>query len=370
MKEEKNDVKNLSGGSKRVLIVDDEQGIRKLLYQRLSSEGYQCQEAGNATQALEELKSNAVELMLLDIKMPGKSGVELLPEIKAGYPDVAVLMATAITDANTAIQCMKQGAYDYLTKPFNLDEVVLSVERALEKKRLEIENRDYQQHLEERVEAQARKIRAAFLSALMALAHALEAKDRYTNGHSQRVARISVAIAKELDMSRDSVERVRVAGLIHDIGKIGVRESILNKTGKLTDEEFQHIKEHPETGEHILNPIVDDNEILRIVRNHHEHYDGTGFPDALSGEQIPLGARILAVADAYDAMTSERPYRRAMSAQTACAEIERGKGAQFDPEVADAFLKTENRQPLSVGGLASKGCEIRQGCEMLKLQRC
>jgi putative two-component system response regulator len=324
----------------RILIVDDEVVIRSFLHRELSGEGYHCQEARSADQALDRLRSNAVELVILDIKMPGKLGTDLLPEIKTSYPDTAVIMATAVTDTNIAIQCMKQGAYDYLTKPFSLDEVILSVDRALERRRLELENRDYQQHLEQKVEEQAKKIRASFLSAITALAYALEAKDKYTSGHSQRVAGISVAIAKELGMPQDSIDKIRLAGLVHDIGKIGIKESILNKTGKLTDEEYQHIKSHCEAGEHILIPIVEDEEILKAVRHHHERYDGRGYPDGLSGEQIPLGARILAVADAYDAMTSERPYREAMSAESACTEIERGKGVQFDPQVANAFLRT------------------------------
>jgi len=325
---------------KTILIVDDKEAIVRLLHQKLSGEGYRCEAAGSAEQALDRLRSNAVELVILDIKMPGKSGTELLPEIKASYPDTAVIMATAVTDTNIAIECMKQGAYDYLTKPFDLDEVVLSVDRALEKRRLELENRDYQQHLEQKVEEQAKKIRVSFLSAITALAYALEAKDKYTSGHSQRVAEVSVAIAKELGMPQDSIDKIRLAGLVHDIGKIGVKESILNKAGKLTDEEYQHIKSHCEAGEHILIPIVEDEEILKTVRHHHERYDGRGYPDGLSGEQIPLGARILAVADAYDAMTSERPYREAMSDETACIEIERCKGIQFDPRVVDAFLRT------------------------------
>jgi putative two-component system response regulator len=329
----------MTGKQATILIVDDEKAVRRLLYQKLSGEGYRCEEADSAEQAVDKLRNNAVELGLLDIKMPGKSGTELLPEIKANYPDTAVIMATAVTDIHIAIQCMKQGAYDYLTKPFNLDEVILSVDRALEKRRLELENRDYQQHLEQRVEAQARKIRASFLNAVTALAYALEAKDKYTSGHSQRVAETSVAIATELGMPQDSIEKIRLAGLIHDIGKIGVRESVLNKPSGLTEEEFQHVKYHPEIGEHILTPIVEDEEVLKMVRHHHEHYDGTGFPDGLSGEQIPLGARILALADSYDAMTSERPYREAVGVRTACAEIERSKGTQFDPEVADAFLR-------------------------------
>lgn len=324
-----------------ILIVDDEEGVRRLLKRKLLSQGYRCEEAGSAYQALDELRNKAIGLVILDIKMPGKSGVQLLPEIRASYPDTMVIMATALTDTSTAIYCMKQGAYDYITKPFNLDEVVLSVDKALEKRRLVLENRDYQQHLEQKVEEQARKIRASFLNAITSLAYALEAKDKYTSGHSQRVAEISVAIARDLGLPQDSINKIELAGQVHDIGKIGVRESILHKLGKLSAEEFQHIKYHCEVGGRILTPIVEDEEILKIVRHHHERYDGNGYPDGLFGEAIPLGARILAVADSYDAMTSERPYRQAMSAETACAEIGHGKGTQFDPEVADVFLRAQ-----------------------------
>ena len=328
----------MSGKQEGILIVDDEEIIRKLLHQTLSKEGYQCQEAGSADQAVDKLLNNRIALVILDIKMPGKSGTELLPEIKLRYPDTAVIMATAMTDTTIAIQCMKQGAYDYLTKPFNLEEVILSVERALEKRRLELENRDYQLHLEQKVEEQARKIRTSFFHAITALVYALEAKDVYTGGHSQRVTEMSVAVARELDMPQNSIDKIRLAGLVHDIGKIGIRESVLTKPARLTDEEFQHIKYHCEIGERILNPIVDNEEILMMVRHHHERYDGAGYPDGLSADQIPLGARIIAVADSYDAMTSERPYREAMSTEAACAEIKRCKGTQFDPKVAEVFL--------------------------------
>jgi putative two-component system response regulator len=326
-----------------ILIVDDEEMIRRLLTARLSPEGYHCQQAGNAAQALQKLKSDSIELVILDIKMPGKSGAELLPVIKAKYPDTAVIMATAISDASTAINCMKAGAYDYITKPFNLDEVSLSVNRALEKRRLELENRDYQQHLEQKVEEQSKKIRAAFFNAVTALAYALEAKDVYTSGHSQRVTEISVAIAEEMGLSRKDVERIRLAGLVHDIGKIGVREEVLNKPGSLSEEEYKHVRLHSETGERILIPIVDDEEIIKAVRHHHERYDGWGYPDGLRGEQIPRMARIIAVADTFDAMTSERSYRQAMTKEEACAEIERCSGSQFDPAVAEAFLKVWQR---------------------------
>lgn len=332
----------MAGEQARVLIVDDEKVIRRLLHQKLSREGYQSLEAVSAEQALNKLRNNAIGLVILDIRMPGKSGIELLPEIKASYPDTAVIMATATTDINVAIRCMKQGAYDYITKPFNLEEVILSVDRALEKRRLKLENKEYQQHLEEKVAEQAKKIRTSFLGAITALAYALEAKDKYTSGHSQRVADIAVAIAKETGLSPEIIDKVKLAGLLHDIGKIGVMESVLNKAGSLTDEEFRHIQEHPETGEHILAPIADDEEILRLVRGHHERYNGSGYPDRLKDTHIPLGARILAISDAYEAMTSERPYRKAMSDKAACTEIERGKGIQFDPEIADTFLRNKD----------------------------
>jgi len=338
-----------------ILIVDDEEAVRRLLHRALSREGYLCQEVANAQQAVNKLQSDAFGLVLLDIKMPGKSGVELLPEIKASFPDIAVVMATATNDIDVAVQCMKQGAYDYISKPFNLDDVILSVERVLEKKRLEIQIKEYQQHLEEKVAEQAEKIRASFLSAITALAYALEAKDKYTSGHSRRVADIAVAIAKTMNLPQEFTDKLKVAGLLHDIGKIGVMESILNKPGRLTDEEFQHIHKHSETGEHILAPVVDGEWILRFVRSHHERYNGAGYPDGLKDTEIELGARILAVADAYEAMTSERPYRKAMSDDTACSEIEHGKGTQFDPKVADAFLKSRNALKLS--SLTAEGRE-------------
>jgi response regulator RpfG family c-di-GMP phosphodiesterase len=338
----------MTGKRVTILITDDELAIRRLLKQRLTSEGHECLEAGSASRALDELQNNEVELVILDIKMPGKSGVQLLPEIRAGYPDAMVIMATAITDTSTAIHCMKLGAYDYITKPFDLDEVVLSVDKALEKRRLQLENRDYQQHLEQKVTEQAKKIRSAFFNAITALVFALEAKDKYTSGHSQRVSEISVAIARELGLPQEDVNKIELAGRVHDIGKIGVRESVLNKPSWLSDDEFQHVKYHPEAGERILAPIVEDREILQIVRHHHERYDGAGYPDGLSGDEIPLGARILAVADSYDAMISERPYRGAMGVETACAEIEWSRNTQFDPEVAEAFLRIRGSSAMSL----------------------
>ncbi|MBN1862172.1 MAG: response regulator [Dehalococcoidales bacterium] len=327
-----------NGKEATILIVDDEAAVRKLLKRALSSRGYTCRESGNAAEALNQLKDDSVGLVLLDVKMPGKTGVELLPEIRGKHPDTVVIMATGIADTEIAVECMKRGAYDFIAKPFNIDEVVVSVRRALEKRRLELANRFYQQHLEQRVAEQAEKIRASFLNTIASLACALEAKDRYTSGHSQRVAQISEEIAREMGLPEATIEKIRFAGQLHDIGKIGVRETVLNKPGRLTDEEFEHMGTHPEIGEHILAPALDDAEILGIVRHHHERYDGNGYPDRLAREEIPLGARVLAVADAFDAMTSERPYRETPGPEIAVAEIERGAGSQFDPKVVAAFM--------------------------------
>lgn len=201
---------------------------------------------------------------------------------------------------------------------------------------------EYRHHLEEKVAEQSGKIRGSFLNAVRSLAYALEAKDSYTSGHSQRVADIAAAIARELGLPEENVDRIILAGLVHDIGKIGVKESVLNKPGRLTDEEYSEVQKHSEIGERILSPIAGDEDILQFIRNHHGYFDGRGYPDLLKGYQIPLGARILAVADAYEAMTSERPYRKAMTDEVACAELERCKDTQFDPEIVDAFMRCKD----------------------------
>jgi len=322
-----------------LLIVDDEAAIRSLLRQKLSREGYRCEEADSAEQALNTLKNSPIALVILDIKMPGKSGIELLPEIKSGYHNTAVIMATAVTDVNVAIQCLKQGADDYLCKPFNLEEVSLAVQRALEKRRLKLEIREYQQFLEEKIEEQTGEIRKIFLGAIEALVSALEAKDKYTGGHSRRVTEIALALGNELGLSARDMEELRWGSLLHDIGKIAVDQLIQNKPGKLTPEEYEHIMTHAHIGAEIVRPIV-NGKIIEMIEHHHDHYDGSGLHQVIAGNDIPLGARILAVADAFDAMISDRPYRSAMSITEIVAEIKRCAGTQFDPVVVNAFLNT------------------------------
>jgi len=337
----------MTAKQENILIVDDEQTIRRLLKQMLSNEGYHCQEAGNAEEALEKLRNNAISLVLLDIKMPGKSGIELLPEIKTGYSDTAVIMATAVNDISVAIQCLKHGADDYICKPFNLDEVSLVVQRALEKRHLQLKIREYQQHLEETVEEQTGEIRRLFLGAIEALVFALEAKDRYTGGHSRRVTSIALALGEELVLSPDDMEDLRWGSLLHDVGKIAVDPLIQNKPGKLTQEEYEHIMIHAHVGAGIVQPVVNE-KVVKMIEHHHDRYDGKRLHQATVGSDIPLAARILAVADSFDAMTSDRPYRPAMSIEEALDEIKRCMTTQFDPVVASAFLKIMSRKSKSL----------------------
>jgi putative two-component system response regulator len=324
----------------KILIVDDEAAIRRLLRQKLSKEGYQCEEAGSSDETMEKMKTFSANLIMLDMKMPGKSGMELLPELKAAFPDTAVIMATAVAEADLAIQCMKLGADDYITKPFNLDDITSNIEKTLDKKILELKIRDYQDQLQQKVEHQTKEIRRIFLGSIESLVFALEAKDKYTAGHSRRVTEIALTIGQQLELSKDDLEDLRWGSLLHDVGKIAVDHFIQNKLGKLTSQEYEHVMIHTQVGAGIVRPVVNE-KVVAIVEHHHDHYDGTGLHQVIAGQDIPLSARILAVADAFDAMTSDRPYRQAIPEKEAWQEIRRCSGTQFDPAVVTAFLKTE-----------------------------
>lgn len=345
-------IKGMLEQQETLLIVDDEPAIRSLLRQKLSREGYLCQEASDAERTLNMLATSSIALVILDIKMPGKSGIELLPEIKSVYPDTAIIMATAINDINVAVECLKQGADDYICKPFNLEEVSLAVRRALDRRRLQLELRGYQQFLEEKVEEQTGEMRKLFLGAIEALVSALEAKDKYTGGHSRRVTEIALALGNELGLSAKDMDDLRWGSLLHDIGKIAIHQVIQNKPGKLTSEEYEHIMTHTHVGALIVRPLV-NGKISEMIEHHHDHYDGSGLHQVIAGSGIPLGARIIAVADAFDAMTSDRPYRSTMSVAEAVHEIKRGAGTQFDPAIITAFIKTVGRVTTQARSLKS-----------------
>ncbi|OLC08155.1 MAG: hypothetical protein AUH41_08875 [Gemmatimonadetes bacterium 13_1_40CM_66_11] len=324
----------------RCLVVDDEPRLRRVLVRLLEGEGFACAEAGSGVEALRELEKGAVPLVISDLRMPEMDGVTLLREITTRWPETAVIVVTAVAEVESAVACLQMGALDYVAKPFHLDEVRARVSQALDKRRLIIENRNYQQGLEERVEAQARRIEELFLEGVHALVFALEAKDAYTRGHSMRVANYSVEIARALGLDKDLIDTIALGAELHDVGKIGVSESVLHKAGKLTDAEYHHIMEHTVIGARILGPLMRDAPgALSIVRSHHERLDGTGSPDSLKGDQIPFEARLVSVADAFDAMTSVRPYRPSLPVKHAMRELEEGQGVQFDAEIVKAFLR-------------------------------
>ena len=335
---------------RRCLVVDDEPRLRQVLVRLMEADGFTCAEAGTGVEALAQLAREEFPLVVSDLRMPQMDGFELLQQVRARHPDTAVVMITAVADVVVAVRCVAIGAMDYLTKPFHLEEVRARVRQAMEKRRLLLENRDYQQRLEEKVRAQARRLEDLFFASIQSLAQALEVKDAYTRGHSSRVSQYSVVIAHAMGLDDDTVRQVELGGHVHDIGKIGVREAVLNKHGPLTDEEYRHIMSHPVVGWEILRPLLRETPLaLDIVRSHHERVDGTGIPDGLAGDEIPLAARIAAVADSLDAMTSGRPYRaRSMTLGDALAEIRRCAGTQFDPDVVHAFGTAVERGQIAI----------------------
>jgi putative two-component system response regulator len=322
-----------------ILIVDDEKTVRRSLNRCLSLRGFCCAEAGNADEALQAMKNQPADLIILDIMMPGTSGKELLPHLRETFPDTAVVMATAVVEPDTIVECMKNGAHDYITKPFDVDQLVTNINTVLEKRRLELNLREKRQVLEGKVEEQARDLQKLFIDAVESLVGALEAKDKYTAGHSRRVTKIALDTAMAMGLKDEDLENLHWAALLHDIGKIGIDPTVQNKPDELTPQEYDYVLTHCVIGPGIVQPLVNE-KIIEIIRHHHDSYDGNGLNQKVTGEAIPLGARILTVADSFDAMTSDRPYRTSMPVTQAITEIIRCAGTQFDPAVVKAFLKT------------------------------
>ena len=334
-----------------VLVVDDEEPIRNALKKFLNQQGYDVVTAGSGDEALRVLQRQKVSVVLLDVRMPGKSGIDLVPQVLELEPSLAVLMLTAVNDATTAALCMQRGAMDYLTKPIDLSDLARAILRAIRRRDSQIEQANLNQWLKEEVAvrtAELRRERAKLerlsVATLEALVNALEAKDPFIRGHSARVADMGAMVAAELGMSDEQIEQVRMGGRLHDIGKIGIREDILSKEGPLTAEEYELVKQHVVIGSQILSPLAHLGEIIAFVRSHHERWDGQGYPDHLKGEEIALGARVRAAAEIYDALTTARPYQEKMPPDVAVERMRDLAGSVLDPTVYQALEAAVRRR--------------------------
>ena len=334
----------MSGDPKsRILIVDDEPDITEILSDLLG-DNHECTTANSAEAALELLAANAFELVVSDITMPGMSGLEMLPRAKSISPNTVVVMISGMQTVESAIGALRLGGFDYLMKPFDLRQVEAVVKRALEHHELIVAKQRYENHLEELVEQRTAELdlalnslEDAYRSTLKALTAALETRDSETHGHSERVVTYSLRLGREYGLSAEQMKALEFGSLLHDIGKIGVPDLILRKPAKLTDEEWVLMREHPLHGQQILRGIEFLVGPARVVAQHHEKWDGSGYPLGLQGDDIDLCARIFSVADAFDAITSDRVYRRGKSYQEAADELDEWAGRQFDPKVVEAF---------------------------------
>jgi putative nucleotidyltransferase with HDIG domain len=329
----------------KILVVDDEEAIREVISTLLMAQGYACTVCPNGRAGLEAFRKDSFDLVLSDIVMPEMDGLKLLGELRMEDPDVPVIMVTAMHDISIALEAIRSGAYDYILKPFEKDQLHLSVRRALEHRQLVLENRSYQSDLEHLVAERTQQLSIALQDleqsydyTLEALGGALDAKDAETEGHCQRVTAFTITIAKAMGVDKGLLRHIARGAFLHDIGKMGVPDSILRKPGPLTEEERAVMRKHCEIGFAVLERIPFLKEAAEIVLSHQECYDGSGYPRGLKGDQIPLGARIFAVADTLDAMISDRPYRKALPISAAREEIRRYSGRQFDPQVVQVFL--------------------------------
>jgi putative nucleotidyltransferase with HDIG domain len=332
--------------AERILVVDDEDAIREIVSAMLTTSGYLCQQAASGLQALALLNSGeGFELVLSDLMMADMDGIGLLERTKEKYPEMPVVMVTAVHDISVALAAIRNGAYDYLLKPFEREQLLATVRRALENRRLKLENRTYQTNLESLIDARTKQLKAAIAGlersydiTLEALGDALDLKDAETEGHSKRVTAFTIAMARAKGLSNDEIRVIARGAFLHDIGKMAIPDAILRKPGALTPEEVSIMREHCYHGYQMLRKIPFLAEASDIVYSHQEKWDGTGYPRGLRGTAIPLGSRIFSVADTLDAITSDRPYRPSQTLQAAKEEIKRFSGRQFDPEVVEVFL--------------------------------
>lgn len=335
----------LRGGGERILVVDDEAPIRALLARHLEQQNFQTETASTGVKALETLAHAPFDLVLSDIRMPEMDGLSLLGEIGRRYPRVGVVMLTGCEDVSMAVTAMKAGALDYIVKPFSLENVDTSIRLALERQRQSLARAEHVRHLEEAVERQTTQLRQvlsdlhdASETTLDALVAALDAREHETKAHSKRVGEYAVHLAGEMGIRGPELDVIRRGAMLHDIGKIGVPDRILLKPDRLTEAEWRDMRRHPEIGHWIVSGIEALRPAAEIVLCHHERFDGRGYPRGLKGENVALGARIFSVVDSLDAITSDRPYHRGESYESARREIAAHAGTQFDPAVVERFL--------------------------------
>ena len=331
----------------RILVVDDDEPVREIVSAMLSSAHYQTRQAASGFEALDLLGSGEeFDLMISDLLMPEMDGIALLERTKERFPSMQVVMVTAVHDIQVALQAIRNGAYDYLMKPFEREQLLGVAGRALEKRRLQRENDAYRTNLETLVAARTQQWKTALADlersydiTLEALGDALDLKDAETWGHTKRVTAFTIAIARKMGLAKESISVIARGAFLHDIGKMAIPDKILNKPGKLTSEEVEIMKEHAYLGYKIVSKIPFLAEAAEIVYAHQERYDGTGYPRGLKGDDIPLGSRIFSIADTLDAITTNRVYRRAQVFEAAREEIKNWSGRQFDPRIVKVFLE-------------------------------
>src|SRR6185503_3312750 len=340
-----------------ILIVDDEQVIRRLLTDCFEGSHW-CATAATAEEAIEQLDSGSFNLVLSDITMPGKSGLELCAYVQEAHPQTVVVMMSAMTGIDYVVEAMRVGAVDYITKPVDLRRVTMAVDRALRYQRAVVDKQRYEQILEERVRIRTAELRSAnedlkfmvdtlygnYRATLRGLAGTLEARDIETRGHSDRVVAYSMRLGEKMGLTSTDLIALEQGALLHDIGKVGVPDAVLLKPGSLTTEEWVRMREHVSHGLRIIDGVEFLAGARWVVGQHHEKYDGSGYPSKLRGDAIHINARIFAVADAYDAIRSDRPYRAGQSHDVAYEAIAAGSGSHFDPTVVDAFLSTPRQE--------------------------
>lgn len=323
-----------------ILLVDDEPSVTAVLSRWLSGEGYECARASSGEEALEALRKRKFALILTDIVMPSMSGVELLEEVTRVSPSTAVVMLTAVDDRKTATRALRLGAYGYMIKPFEQNEVVINVANALRRRSLEIMRDQYEGRLEETVQERTAEVRRAQEEITLRLTAASEFRDTETGAHVRRMGLYAEAVGKVMGHPEEHTRLLRLAAPMHDVGKIGIPDSILLKAGKLTDEEFEIMKTHTTIGAKLLegSGVVLLDASRDIALGHHEKWDGSGYPSGLCGTAIPENSRIVAVLDVYDALVHDRVYRPAMPEEKALAIIEEGRGSHFEPLLMDVFV--------------------------------